>query len=348
MAVVTKYVDPDAGGAGTGVDWANAYTSLEAWNNAQATDLTVDEDTHICNCRALSGTADSAYVEMDAWTCNATYYVKIVGDNTSGKRNTSAYRLEMDEDWNAAFQCNNCDYLVLENLQFSNTSGNQGYCCDILSSDHVTLIGCIAYDGNNEGFYINASQYVSLNNCVALNCTDGFHSHNSGGSDAESIYYGNCVAMGNSGNGFWLDDWRHAYYKNCYAGGSGGSDYAEDVNSTSNWTTSYSEDGTGTTTQAAYSTVAGAYFLNVTAGTEDPTITTDSALKDNGTDIEADADWVDGDVDIQDQARDANWDVGVYEVQAAAGGMAVQLATANLNARRRILGSGSNTGLPIL
>lgn len=76
-AEVIRYVDPDATGTGTGLDWTNAYTSLSAWNTGEATNLVADGDWHHVYCRASSGTADTTTMSINGWTTGSTHYILI-------------------------------------------------------------------------------------------------------------------------------------------------------------------------------------------------------------------------------------------------------------------------------
>ena len=97
MATVHRYVDPDASGSGTGVDWTNAYTSLNAWESAEQTDLVTDGDIHIVHCRASSGTDDTTAVTVDGWTTGASNYLTIQVDSAdrhSGEWDGTKYLLD--------------------------------------------------------------------------------------------------------------------------------------------------------------------------------------------------------------------------------------------------------------
>jgi len=118
------YVDPDAGGSGTGVDYTNAYTSLQVAQKAKAKNLTISDEIYIFLCRSSGGTADTTSVLIDSsWICDSTRYVVFRADNSDKAKktgwNTSKYRLEVTDD-----ECFNIIsytsiiYLRLEYLQY--------------------------------------------------------------------------------------------------------------------------------------------------------------------------------------------------------------------------------------
>lgn len=77
MAEVIRYVDPDATGGGTGVDWTNAYTSLSAWESNEQTDLVNDGNWMHVYCRASSGTEDGDAFTISGWTTGVANYILI-------------------------------------------------------------------------------------------------------------------------------------------------------------------------------------------------------------------------------------------------------------------------------
>lgn len=79
MAEVEWYIDPDASGTADGTSWTNAYTSLNAFEAAEQTDLVTATDNYIVNCRSNSGTDDTTSVDFNGWTTSATYNILILG-----------------------------------------------------------------------------------------------------------------------------------------------------------------------------------------------------------------------------------------------------------------------------
>lgn len=83
MAEVLRYVDTDvSGGAGDGTSWADAYSSLNAWEAAEQTNLVSAGDTHRVLVRASSGTDDTTTCDIDGWTTSDTYFIHVEAAST--------------------------------------------------------------------------------------------------------------------------------------------------------------------------------------------------------------------------------------------------------------------------
>lgn len=344
MAEIITYVDPDAEGGGTGVDWENAYTSLNAWNTAEATDLTSDTNTHICYCRSSGETADTGgNIIVTGWVVDATYFITVeIPDEYmhDGKRDATAYRIEGNQAWNEHLQFGE-NYTVIIGIQCRNTNAS-AYGSMRISGSDCEIKYCISYDnGGNAtwsyGFEDGGDRNTFIN-CASLNAaSDGFHRESGGTGSGDATQWYNCTSMGSGRHGFFLAQWRDANMKNCYAGGSVGNDIEAQANTTLNITTSYTEDGSESTTTAAYSTSAGAYFINVTGGSEDPHIGTSSSLKDNGTDLGADGWWYGDEDDIDRGARGVTWDIGADEFIAAVVGAGILMSLNHRKTMKNLL-----------
>lgn len=320
--MVTRYVNTASTPGGDGTTNATvganrAYASLAEWEAARQADLTAaDSEQVICDGTA----ADTAALAIDGWTTDATHYIRVAVAAAArhvGVWSTSKFRLYAAVSYSYMLDILE-EFVRIEGLQVGNSSPDGGLAVRVNAgwgSGDIRFLGVIENGSDNHGFNcINGSYTVTANNVIASNNVGSGFVIN-----CDHRAY-NCVAVNNGGYGFWNPGWT-AYWKNNYAGGNTGADYQND--GTANYTTCFSEDGTGTTTTAAFSTSAGAYFTSITAGSEDLAIGASSALKDAGTDLSADSRWFDKSgsdcYDITGAVRGATWDVGVYEVVAAAG-----------------------------
>jgi hypothetical protein len=297
------------------------YTSLSAWESGQQGDLVTNDQIQQAECYAM---VDTTAIDINGWTTDATRYIRVTvptAERHDGKRNTSKYRIVGVADFAVGLLQINEDYVRCEGLALRNTSTVDaagirvnGATTDIIFSD------CIVYDcgTNGSGFFLQTPSKVTLLNCVSMNNGGSGIQVGSGGATVAYAY--NCTSVNNVKAGFTVAAFRTLHSKNCYAGGNTLDDFETPTDATHNKTTCHSEDATGNTT-TAFSTSSGAYFTNVTAGSEDVHIGASSALKDVGTDLSGDSQWVHpgGNVDIDGQAR-STWDIGADEYMAAAGG----------------------------
>ncbi len=147
MAEVVRYVDPDAGGGATGVDWANAYTSMNAWEGAEQTDLPTDGDNHVVYFRSSGGTADTASVSVNGWTTDATHDIRMEaasGDEAvKSGYDATRYRLEVNGDALAL----SISYITIIGLQIHPTSAGGRNILTFVGIVGITVDSC----------YLNAS-----------------------------------------------------------------------------------------------------------------------------------------------------------------------------------------------
>jgi len=174
MALVTRYINTasSAGGDGTtnGTTGANrAYVSMAEWEAAENTDLVTATDTHIVYC---SGTAaDTSNCDNSGWTTDATYFVTISGNpssgtgyNDTGIYSTSFYRL--DPASGHTFTCRSAaDSWVVEKLQLRQTDGNRRVFEAQNGTDDWTIRKCIIR-GEGEKTIKSRLDWIIQNNVI--------------------------------------------------------------------------------------------------------------------------------------------------------------------------------------
>lgn len=316
MAALTKTVDTD-GSSGD-------YASLSAFEAAEQQDLTDGGgDTMTVSCYATGDAADTAYMEIDGWTLSATCTLTVqggTGETPGTSWSATKYRL-YHNNWHYAIECYE-DYVYIKNLQIGNSSTGSGILCYGRGRIENCFLKISA--SSDQGISINANNVVVVN-CICIGGAYGITAHN-GGSDV--YLYNNTII--NTGTGFRLHTFNSQTLRNNYAGGTTTADYSYGSNESLTWDHCYSEDGTGTTTTAACSTSSGAYFTNVTAGSEDLAIGSSSSLNDNGANLSSDATYAFS-VDIIGTSRGTTWCVGAYEYVASSSGTAVPKIMISMN-----------------
>lgn len=90
MAEVIRYWDTDIiGGTGSGVDLANAYSSMTAWEAAEQTDLVTDTDWHHVYFTASLGGAEDGQTLIRGWTTGAANYILMEALSSDRAKKTS-------------------------------------------------------------------------------------------------------------------------------------------------------------------------------------------------------------------------------------------------------------------
>jgi hypothetical protein len=305
------------------------YTSLQAAITGEVTAnanlVTMDGILTISIEGDWSGGADTTAVNVTGFTTDANHYVDIVTDsaNRAGSTwSTSKYILQRSTETHAASLTIASPHTRINGLQVSSLGSGSA-----ISVDNTAIVdSCYVKSASGSGIEIGingAGQRVVVANSIASGCGGrGFGGHNS----SMPIYYNNCAAVGNTSYGFRFAQYDAQYATNCYSGGNTAEDYYNGGGGSTTLTTCRSEDGTMSTSTAAYSTST---FTNVTAGSEDLSLVAGSGLIDIGTDLSADAtypfNW-----DITGATRTGTWDVGAYEYVAPAGGVTIPIVIYHL------------------
>ncbi len=306
MAALGHTVDSGSGASGD-------YVSLNALIVAQAQDLTDGGgDTYTATCITTGdGAADATVCNIDGWVPGSGNELTVLGDWTTGVYDATAYHFAPSNQWNAALSLND-NYIILKYLQITNTDGNSNSGDALrVSSSNCVIEECLVYQAAQHGIVDYGTNNVVVNTIVYGCEDDGIQKAESGG----NLYVYNTTIVANGGYGLNARNFRTILAKNIYSGGNTGADYFEDTNGTLTITTCYSDDGSEGTPTAAYSTSAGAYFINITGGSEDLDIGASSGLIGNGTDLSGDGTYPFA-VDVIGTAR-SSWDVGAFEFVAA-------------------------------
>lgn len=309
------------------------YTSLSAWEAGQQK-VIASGDTEQAECYAMS---DTTAVTINGWTTASDAYIRIytpASERHDGKWNTAKYRLEVAGTVLTVEEEN----VRLDGLQVFMTNTASSFLYGIILSGitgvaDFRIENCLVrasdeIGANCNGVYLaaaGAGSVVRMKNTAVYGfySTGDFDAALRGGTANITAYLYNCVFV--RGNYGVLSNPGVFNCTNCYAGATDHGAYVIGGGSggTINRTTSASSDATGSAglQNIAYSTTAGAYFANITVGSEDFHIGASSALKDVGTDLSADANYAFTD-DIDGQTRSGTWDIGADEIVAAAGGSA--------------------------
>jgi len=238
MATITRYVDPDATGAGTGVDWTNAYTSLSAYEAAET--ITNGTDDGVVWCRSSAGTADTTTAAFGTWDCNSLTIQAASGDEAVASGwDVSRYRL--DPSTGSGIEINvpaSGDYYVI-GLQvrgatagescieiingtgvlyiqscygYTTVSGVQGFNCNSSTTGDMHVRNSIVYStvggGGSEGIIFDACGTGTAYNCVVYGFEDGIEMD----ATASGVTVRNCAVFNNTDD---IDDVTGATITHC-------------------------------------------------------------------------------------------------------------------------------------
>ncbi|MDQ1284238.1 MAG: hypothetical protein QG620_586 [Patescibacteria group bacterium] len=258
-------------------------------------DLVTDNFIMNVPCYAAA-TVDDAAVIIDGWTTGAGNYIKVytpVGTDEvgasqrhQGKWDTAKYQLTKPA-WGGDNLIISDDYVRVDGLQISNGGGNMPFSLTNIidgASDIKISNSIIKGAGGASNLQINAGEVVNIWNCIiygtsTYGANDWIQVNNSG----NTVNISNCTIVGNS-NRYGVSVYAGTVNaKNVYSGGNGTADYYNS-GATLNLTTSASSDLSGNEglRSIAFST---ANFIDIATGSEDLHLSTNSALKDTGTNL---------------------------------------------------------------
>lgn len=267
-----------------------------------------------------SGSSDTTIVGISGITTDSTRYFRIYTTGAArhqGVYSTSYYRLIKSEN-TAMLTINSINFITIDGLQIYNTntttSSRRGIeFAGTFTNASVNITNNIV-KANVTPIRINitnsGSSVFSFINDIVLGDGGGSSLDSATFSGGTTKIYNSIIISNGSGNAVQRGAGSINVY-NSYACSSSGTSY--NVNGgTLTTTTSASCDSTGTSgyRNVAYSTTAGTYFTNVTAGSEDHHVTTSSSkLFSSGTDESGVYT-----TDIVGTTYNIPFDLGVFEI----------------------------------
>lgn len=317
-----RYVNTGStpGGNGTTNETTGDNRAYASLNEAEAALNGVLTDP--CTIYCCGASTDTASVTIDGWTTGATYYLSIIGDNTTGKASQSHYRIKPQANargidiqeaytklknievlgWSgyyegiAALSVTNC---VIENCIVHNPSGASYAGIALTGNDHKA-INCIVYGVTNDnGFYASPTTAVKceLYNCVSYGNTNGF-----GGSNYPICF--NCIAGNNTAYDYTVQ----------YAGSEARNNISEDTTAPTGGT---EITGVSFATDTNQNSGKPVIFTNLTAGSENFHLQFSVGTQPN---VAIDAGYDASSffaTDIDGQTRTGTWDIGADEYVSA-------------------------------
>jgi len=295
MAQVIRYVDPDATGANNGTSWADAYTSLSAWESAEQTDLVSDGDYHTVYCRSSGGTDDTTYVVINGWNTGVSNYIEIIGNDfpSNAQWDGTKYVIGTSATYDIAIYE---QYVYIINIQDAPTAGSGIY----PTVANCYIDSCYLNGGNNSVIGVNnqSGGTVYIYNTIL---EDGSQAVKNYG----TAYIYNCTIYDWSGQGIYNISGGTLTAKNCAVGNCG-----DDFLNSGSITIDYccSDDGDGTNSQNP----SGSNWDNefTTPGT-DFSLESGGNCVGNGTDDPGSGLYSD---DIIGTSRTSTWDIGAFEL----------------------------------
>ena len=316
-----------SGGDGTTPATTGDNRAYHSLFEAEANNRDLQTNNEIWSVECAGVDADTTTVTWDGWVTSSSQTVTIHGDNTTGKYNANAYRMEASAATQVLAVTD--QYIILDNVQLRNTAATYANAVITWSTDPTgnfgTIRNCIVY--NSRARYgaidINSAQNMKVYNNIIYNITRDTNNAADGGSgiivvndnDAEASYFYNntiynCVDAGWIGLTAGID----YLLKNNICYGNDAYDYKGSSAAAS--VTNLSSDGTGSTGFTS-KTLA---FTNVEAGTEDfHLVVGDTEAIDKGTDVYSDA-TIAVTSDIDNDTLTVRNDIGADEYVAAGGG----------------------------
>ena len=320
---------------------AHEYASGSAWE-AGFTDANHINNTDLTSAQVIAhgvgyydhddDTIDSIVLTIDGTTTSTVYYIhffcargnkEAINNNQHNGTRGNGYRIHTSASWGGAVINNNDDNVFIDGISVKNTSADESV--GVLTIGDTTIKNCLVSDSTSFGIKnMLDGKTLTIINCFVYNTGCGINGHYGITNIYNSTVLNTFTGTYGNGCGIRADAFRTTNAYNCYSGNSSVADYYKETNGNLNLTTCASSDGSESTTVVACSTSSGAYFTNVTAGSEDAHIGSSSGLKDIGTDYSNLFEF-----DFEGSLRSGSWDIGADEY-IAAGGIAIPVIMQHL------------------
>lgn len=281
---VAKIVDPD-NGAGT------HYLSLNAFEAGEQRNLVTADEIAQANCRCSAGSADTTSVTFAGWTTDATRYVKVVGDNTTGVWSTAKYRLDITNIVNNAVILCQVSNLIISAVQIVFSSAGSSYSSGIgqwSGVSSLTIDKCIIRHTGTKGAEIHGTSLqvsgstYKVSNCIVYDfdtqaaASGGIRSHL-----ATAYFYNNTVY--NCGRGIFRNSSGTVIAKNNIA-----QNCTDGFSGTFNEASNHNLSDIASDAPGANSITATVTFVNAAGGNFALADSDTSGAKEGGTDLSAD------------------------------------------------------------
>lgn len=314
MADIVRYVDTDVvGGLGDGTSWANAYSSLNAFEAAEQVDLVSAGDTMTVNCRGVA--ADTNTVYFTGWTTGASNFITVIGDwSALYQYDSNKYVINTSSPSNPTVSVRQ-NYTVVKNVQIQqdNTTAN-GYAYECLNSNCTLEKSFLQkYSSGGFGGGVSLSGFNvtgnTVQNCIIQDMPGYGIRINTGGTNTHNIYNNTIY---NCDEGIFTEWQTNAVSKNNVIFSCN-----DDFNDTATGTLTIdycaSDDGDGTNSISPASSDWSNEFTDYASG--DFSILNSGNLYNGGTTVVSVTD------DIKDTSRPQStaYDVGAYELVVAGG-----------------------------
>ena len=321
MAVVTRYVNTASSPGGDGTTAATtganrAYASLSEWEADEQTDLVTATDTHVVNC--VGSTADTARAYITGWTTDATYFITVNGDNTTGAYSAAHYRIENTTTGGYQYLMHVREsFTVFNDIQLEQIAAhNAAHGFYLFSCTDVTFKRCLSKGvvtggSSTRGFHVETTG-VKIYGCLAIGWSGVSHVGIKFGSSTPLSYLYNTTVddctIGVS-VGYLSTIARNVLTQNC-GNGFSGTAHASSSNNASD----IASDAPGSSPQTGTAT-----FVDAAGGDYQPA-SGDTVAKENGVDLSGTFTF-----DLAGNTWPATWSIGCL-IPAAAGGTGPVLA----------------------